>query len=85
MLILVSSDELLGFIQHHVPCKGSRNQKMFLLNHYRIDLNYNPNRKISRQTVLEKFAEHNKRIGVEVLPKVNNTLEFLKACETDAG
>lgn len=79
-----SPDELRGFIQYFVPCKGNRNQKMFLLNHYRIDLHYHPDRIISRKNVMEQFASHNKSIGVEVLPKANNTLEFLEACKPDA-
>jgi hypothetical protein len=79
---------LLGYVHYPVPLKGSQSQKfqkqeMFLLNHYKIDLNYNPNRKISRQIVMQKFAEHNKSVGIEVLSKINNTLDFLKACESD--
>ena len=80
---------LLGIVHCPVPLKGNQNQKsqkqeMFMLNHYKIDLNYNPNRKMSRQIVMQQFAEHNKSVGVEVLSKINNTLEFLKACEADA-
>jgi hypothetical protein len=90
MQILETPSELpVGYIQHFVPLKNDQNQKfqkqeLFLLNHYHRDLHYHPSRIISRQIVMEKFAEHNKRIGVEVLPKINNTLEFLKACKPDA-
>ena len=84
MLILKGPpSEFLGYIQYFVPCKGNRNQKMILLNHYCMDLHYHPDRIISRQVVMEKFAEHNKRIGIEVLPKVNNTLDFFETCKPD--
>jgi hypothetical protein len=41
-------------------------------------------RGISRQIVLDMFGAHNKRIGVDVLPKINNTIAFLEACKREA-
>jgi hypothetical protein len=73
------SDHLLGFVRQAVPLKGQQRRELFMLNHYAIDLHYNPTRTITRQAVEEQFAAHKKPIGVEVLPKVNNTLEFLRA------
>jgi hypothetical protein len=79
MLILASPSELpIGYTRHRVPLKGGQKQEMFLLDHYRADLHYHPNHNITRQILMEKFGDHKKRITIEVLPKINNTLEFLE-------
>lgn len=85
--ILDSPSHLLGYIHCSVPMminQKAQKQAMFLLNHYAIDLNYNPDRKISRQVLMEKFSEHNKNIAIDALSKVNNTLVFLNLCESHA-
>jgi len=79
MLILASPSELpIGYTRHRVPLKGRQKQEMFLLDHHRRDLHYHPDHKITRQIVMDKFGDHKKRITVEVLPKINNTLEFFE-------
>lgn len=67
---------------YDVPIKGFHKQKLFTLNTlaYCDDV-----REISRQVVLDRFGAHNKRIGTEVLPKVNNTIIFLKACKREVA
>src|SRR5713101_1172379 len=80
MQILASSSEVqAGYTHQRVPLKGNQRQEMCLLDRYSRDLSYHPDRTISRQIVMQKFADHKKRITVEVLPKVNNTLGFLEA------
>jgi hypothetical protein len=65
---------------YDVPIKGFQKQRLFALN----ALSYSDDdREISRQIVLDKFGAHNKRIGVEVLPKINNTIIFLEACKRE--
>ncbi len=79
MLILASPSELpIGYTRHRVPFKGRQKQEMFLLDHYRTDLHHHPDHKITRQILMEKFGDHKKRITIEVLPKINNTLEFFE-------
>ena len=64
----------------NVPNKGFQKQRLFALN----ALSYSDDgREISRQIVIDKFGAHNKRIGVEVLPKINNTIIFVEACKRD--
>jgi hypothetical protein len=65
---------------YDVPIKGFQKQRLFALN----ALSYSDDsREISRQVVLDQFGAHNKRIGVEVLPKINNTIIFLEACKRE--
>lgn len=79
MLILESpSEPPIGYARHRVPLKGKQNQEMFLLDHYRTGLRYHPDRKITRQILIDKFGEHKKAITENVLPKINNTLEFFE-------
>jgi hypothetical protein len=79
LLNLASPSELpIGYTRHSVPLKGGQKQEMFLLDHYRADLHYHPDHKITRQILMEKFGDHKKRVTVEVLPKINNTLEFFE-------
>jgi hypothetical protein len=66
---------------YDVPIKGFQKQRLFALN----ALSYSDDgREISRQVVLDKFGAHNKRVGVDVLPKINNTITFLEACKREA-
>jgi hypothetical protein len=74
-----SSESSFGFIQYPVPLKGHGKQKLYILDHSAFDRYNERHSEISRQIVIERFSGHNKRIGVEVLPKVNNTFEFLEA------
>jgi hypothetical protein len=84
ILILASpSQPPIGYTRHRVPLKGNQKQELFLLDHYRTDLHYHPDHKITRQILMEKFGDHKKRITPEVLPKINNTLEFLEARKGD--
>jgi len=76
-----AAERPLGFMKYSVPLKGRPKQKLFMLDHYSFDRANKRHPKISRQTVIEKFTAHNKRVSVEVLSKVNNTLEFLEASE----
>jgi hypothetical protein len=68
------------YFQYEVPIKGRGKQRMFVLNAI---VDEEERRGISRQVVLEKFVAHNKRIGVDVLPKLNNTIDFLEACKRE--
>jgi hypothetical protein len=80
--ILDSSPEgTLGFIKYPVPLnRGGGKQELFMLNHHALYRHYHPGEpEISRQVVMEKFGMHNKQITVDVLSKVNNTLQFLEA------
>lgn len=80
MKILESSSEpTIGYTRHRVPLKGNQKQEMFLLDHHRNDLHYHPDHKITRQILMQKFGDHNKRITPEVLAKINNTFTFLES------
>jgi hypothetical protein len=85
MGIIDPTSELpIGFIQYPVPLKDRRNkgtqkQQLFMLNHCGFWRHYHPEREISREAVMERFAAHKKRVGDEVLSKVDNTLEFFEA------
>jgi hypothetical protein len=67
---------------YDVPMKKRfQKQRLFALN----ALSYSDDdREISRQVVLDKFGAHNKRVGVEVVPKITNTIAFLEACKREA-
>jgi hypothetical protein len=69
------------YFQYEVPIKGCGKQRMFILNAISDE---EESRGISRQIVLDMFGAHNKRIGVDVLPKINNTIAFLEACKREA-
>jgi len=69
------------YFQYEVPIKCRGKQGMFVLNALADE---EESRGISRQVVLEKFGAHNKRIGVDVLPKLNNTIDFFEACKREA-
>jgi hypothetical protein len=74
-----TTDRPLSFIKYRVPLKGHQKQELFMLDHYAFDRHNKRHPEITRQTVVEKFVAHNKRISVDVLSKVNNTMEFLAA------
>lgn len=65
------------FIEYPVPIKGQQKQRMLMLNNY---TNGWAVRKFSRRVVLQKFSKYNKPVGIEVLPKINNTLDFYEVC-----
>jgi hypothetical protein len=66
------------FFAHPVPLKNRPAQKMMMLNQC-ADSSGGP--ELSRQFIMGRFGDHNKHIGIDVLPKINNTLEFLEACK----
>ena len=56
--------------------KGSPSkQKLMFLNYSHI---FREKKQISRATLIECFRDHKKDINLEVLPKIENTLDFLK-------
>ena len=70
-----------GFFEYLVPLKGQK-QKMIMLNHYASSW---AERELSREVMMKMFGAHNKHVGIEVLSKVNNTLEFLRECRSNAA
>jgi hypothetical protein len=65
-------------IVHFNKKSRKKPESMFVLNNYAG--NWGP-RKLSRQIVKNKFSAHKKGIPGNVLPKITNTLAFLKACK----
>lgn len=70
-----------GFFEYPVPLKG-RKEKMIMLNHYASSW---AERELSREVMMKMFGAHNKHVDIEVLSKVNNTLEFLRECRSNAA
>ena len=68
----------LEFFEYSVPLKGCQKQKMLVLNNY---VTHWHERELSRPIIMENFGAFNKRVGIEVLPKINNTLNFLEECK----
>lgn len=64
------------FLEYCVPLKGRPKQRMMMMNQC---VDSSEELVVSRQTMMEKFGAHNKRISIDVLSKINNTLEFLEA------
>jgi hypothetical protein len=86
-VVAPSAERLLNlkwpYFQYEVPLnKGRGKQRMFVLNAIADEEECVG---ISRQVVFDRFGAHNKRIGVDVLPKINNTIAFLEACKLEVA
>ncbi len=73
---LFSTD--LGFLEYSVPMKGQSKRNTVLLNHYAMAWG---ERELSRSVVVDRFSAYKKLIGVDVVPKIDETLKFLEACK----
>jgi hypothetical protein len=73
--ILASQAAAKMLVQHPVPLKSLGKQNLFMLDY--LPAIKNP---LSRQWVIERFEAHNKRVSLEVIDKVNHTIELLEKC-----
>jgi hypothetical protein len=81
---LQASDEpSVDFVKCPVPLnRGRQKQDLFLLNQGAFFRYYHGKNQdgleISRHLIMERFASHNKTIGVDQIVKLNNTLQYLE-------
>ena len=68
------------FQSYSVPIKDKGKQKLYLLDYFSF---LKDKVGFCRQTVIESFKAHNKHIPLEVIGKVNNTVEFLEHCKVN--
>jgi hypothetical protein len=64
------------------PVKNAPAQKLLLVDHA---LHFEKIRAVSRAELISCFGAFKKDIGLDVLPKINNTIHFMESCKTRAG
>ena len=78
--LLANQEARNMLIQHLVPLKPQGKQNLFMLDYSQDVKDRCCRDRCCRQWVIEQFEAHNKRVGAEVIEKVNNTIEFLEEC-----